>query len=125
MDRDPDPDHPTNNPTTKGFRRSTPNGIRTRAATLRGIPDVAAANVSGQDGRDFEVFWTWRMSTSRTIQGGRGIFAVSACAHPRRSVESFLPSLPMLGDRRPPHEATTGRCSDSGSWAALVVSTGI
>ncbi len=45
MDRDPDPDHMAENPTTKGLRRSTPNGIRTRAATLRGTVGRSSADV--------------------------------------------------------------------------------
>jgi len=36
------------NPETKGFCRCTPNGIRTRAATLRGTPKALTANRDGR-----------------------------------------------------------------------------
>ena len=53
------------------------------------------------------------MSAGAAIQGGRGIFAVSGVrSHLGRSVESLPRSLPMLGDIRPPHEATTRRYHD-------------
>ena len=56
---------------------STPNGIRTRAATLRGILDAEPANVSGRNGRNLGVLRTRRTPACTAIQGGRGIFAVS------------------------------------------------
>lgn len=79
---------------------TTPRGSITERARFRESPDVADVNEACDSGRP---------------RDSRGI---SVGSHRGRSVESFPPSLPMLGDSRPPHEATSRDSPTRNPWAS-------